>query len=94
MVNFRKGEKEMIEYFNGYWREILISVMILVIIIQWLIIFKQNRRRKTELTPVINEVRTAMRKQHISQQRLFKEVDYLLAEIPNYVQKKVEGLIS
>lgn len=78
--------------FVTYWKEYVLITLAVIILIQWIIILKQSRQKKTELTPVVNEVRKELRRHHISQQKLFSEIDYLLAEIPGYIHKKVKSL--
>lgn len=79
-------------FFTSYWREILILILGLIVLIEYIIIVKTSKMKKTELAPVVNEVRKELRNHQISQQGLFKEIDYLLQEIPGYIQNKVEGL--
>ncbi|MFI5405088.1 MAG: hypothetical protein ACHQ1D_01105 [Nitrososphaerales archaeon] len=76
---------------EGNWKDIFIICLLLFSIIEFLVIIKM-RRKKTELTPIVNEVRTALRKHHLQQKQLFKEFDYLLSEIPVYVQSKIKDL--
>ena len=84
----------MVSHIVTYWKEYVLAALALIILIQWIVILKQSRQKKTELTPIINEVRKELRRHHLSQQKLFSEIDYLLSEVPGYIHKKVKNLAS
>lgn len=73
------------------WQEYMLGLLALVVLIQWIIILRQSRQSKTELAPIIGEVRKELRKNHIAQKKLFGEIDYLLSEIPKYIQHKISN---
>lgn len=77
-----------------YWKEIVIGLLGLIIIIQAIILLKVRKGKNSELQPLINEIRSSLREHHLEQRKLFKEIDYVLAEIPSYINKKVKETVE
>lgn len=74
----------------SHWEIIVIVILAVAILIESFFLLRKRRKDKSsELQPVINDIRKVIRQHHVAERKIFKELDYVLSEIPAYIGAKV-----